>query len=284
MLLTVDIGNTNVTLGVFPLEGKALVTSWRLSTHSHFTADDYGPHIHHLFRCAGLDPSLVRGVAVASVVPPLDRVWEDMSQRYFQVRPLFVGPGAIGSGAIGSGVKTGVKVLYKNPGEVGADRIVNAAAAYSRLKRSCIVVDFGTATTFDCVGRRGEYLGGAIAPGPAMAAEALARNTAKLPLLGLFRKPISPIGKTTEEGLYSGLFYGYVGLTREILKRLKGEMGGSPPVLATGGLAPLLGPAVGGIRGVFPDLTLEGLRIIWEMNRVSFGDKFVDKYVKGGVK
>jgi type III pantothenate kinase len=260
MLLAIDIGNTQVTLGVFrtdqgkPLKGVA--ASWRMKTDPHATSDEYGTKVLDFFHYAGVESSRVQGVAVASVVPALDAVFRETAKKYFNVSALFVGPG----------VKTGVNILYENAAEVGADRIVNAAAAFDRVKGSCIVVDFGTATTFDCVNRRGEYMGGAIAPGPHMAAAALSEKTAKLPQFGSFRQPRSAIGRNTLDSMLSGLFYGYVGLTEEILRRLRREMGGSPRVIATGGLAGLLAPAIKAIKKVEPDLTLDGLRLIWERN------------------
>jgi type III pantothenate kinase len=257
----VDIGNTNVTLGALSREefhgSPRLLASWRLATHRHATADELSLTLLGLVSSAQLDLQRLVGVAVASVVPPLDPVFRDLSERHLKLIPLFVG----------SGMKTGVKILYDSPGEVGADRVVNAAAAYARVKESLIVVDFGTATTFDCVDRRGAYLGGAIAPGPQMSAEILYQRTAKLPLLGAFHQPPHAIGKNTQDSIASGLFYGYVGLTRGLLARLAKEMGGKPRVLATGGLAGLLAPSLPEINDVVPDLTLEGLWRIWYLNR-----------------
>jgi type III pantothenate kinase len=260
MLLALDVGNTQVTLGVFPFDQGRPVRSpsqvWRMATRRDSTADEYGTQILDFFHYAGLEASQVQGVALASVVPPLDAVFRDVARAYFKRPALVIGPG----------VKTGVNILYENPTEVGADRIVNAAAAFERVKGSCIVVDFGTATTFDCVSRKGEYLGGAIAPGPLMAAQSLAEKTAKLPWLGALRPPKNAVGRTTVDSMCSGLFYGYVGLTDELLRRLKKEMGGTPDVLATGGWAALLAPSVKAIKKVVPELTLEGLRIVWERN------------------
>ena len=260
-LLAVDVGNTHITLGAFPLpfgpKPAAAQDTWRLSTHRHATADEYGLNVLGLVFKEGLSLASLAGVVVASVVPPLDPVFRELSQKHLKCPAFFVEPG----------VKTGVKVLYDNPAEVGADRLVNAAAAFHRVQGPCIVADFGTATTFDCVTARGAYQGGAIAPGPQMAAEVLYQRTAKLPLLGGFRRPARAIGKNTQDSLASGLFHGYVGLTRGIIKSLRGEMGGKPLVLATGGLAELLAPAVPEISLVVPDLTLEGLCRIWARNR-----------------
>lgn len=268
MLVAIDIGNTNITLGVFPADPAAArpsgrpsppkaVHTWRLSTRAHLTVDDYGPSLLSLLKSAGLGPGGFAGVAVASVVPALDPVFREVSARYLGREALFVGPDVL----------TGVRVLVDAPAEVGADRIVNAAAAFDRKRRACIVVDFGTATTFDCVSPRGEYRGGVIAPGPVMAAEALARRTAKLPHLGVFRRPVRALGTNTLDSIASGLYHGYVGLTREILGRLVREMKGRPAVLATGGLAPLIGPEIGDIKEIVPDLTLEGLWLIWRLNQ-----------------
>lgn len=195
-------------------------------------------------------------MAVASVVPPLDPVYRDLSEKFNKCPVFFVE----------AGVKTGVKVLLDNPKEVGADRVVNAAAAFARVKGPLIVADFGTATTFDCVDKNGAYLGGAIAPGPQMAAETLYQRTAKLPLLGAFRQPPRAIGKNTQDSIASGLFHGYVGLTRGLLAKLVKEMRTKPTVLATGGLASLLAPSVPEIQEVIPDLTLEGIWRIWRLN------------------
>lgn len=260
-LLAIDIGNTNVTVGAVPLEAvrgsPRLLSVWRLSTHRHATADELGVTLLALVSSARLDLRCLAGVVVASVVPPLDPIFRELSEKHLNQTPLFVE----------GGIKTGVKILYDSPTEVGADRVVNAAAAYARVKGPLIVVDFGTATTFDCVDRRGAYLGGAIAPGPQMSAEILYQRTAKLPLLGAFRQPPRAIGKNTQDSISSGLFHGYVGLTRGLLARLAKEMGGKPKVLATGGLATLLAPSLPEITHVVPDLTLEGLWRIWCLNK-----------------
>ncbi|HRY29566.1 MAG TPA: type III pantothenate kinase [Elusimicrobiota bacterium] len=220
------------------------------------TSDEYGTKILDFLHYASIESSQIGGVALASVVPPLDGVFLDAVKKYFKTTPLVVGPG----------VKTGMNILYDNAAEVGADRIVNALAAFDRLGGPCIVVDFGTATTFDCVNRKGDYLGGAIAPGPLLAAASLWEKTAKLPLLGAFRKPPSALGKNTHDSMSSGLFYGYIGLTEELLRQLKKEVGGEPKIMATGGLAGLLAPYIKAIKKVDPDLTLEGLRLVWERN------------------
>jgi type III pantothenate kinase len=260
-VLAIDIGNTNVTLGALApgkTKGKpVLLASWRLATHRHATADELSVTVFNWVASARLSLKKLRGVAVASVVPPLDPVFRELSEKFLKQVPLFVGPG----------VDTGVKILYDFPTEVGADRVVNAAAAYSRVRGPLIVADFGTATTFDCVDARGAYLGGAIAPGPQMASEILYQRTAKLPLLGAFRRPSQAIGKNTQDSIASGLFHGYVGLTRGLLLCLSKEMGGTPRVLATGGLANLLAPSLPEIHEVVPHLTLDGLMQIWLINR-----------------
>lgn len=260
-LLAVDIGNTNVTLGALPLEKTSgnprLLAGWRLATHRHATADELSVTLLNLMAAAGMGLPGLAGVAVASVVPPLDPVFRELSERHLNHSPFFVD----------AGVKTGVAILCDSPAEVGADRVVNAAAAYARVRGPLIVVDFGTATTFDCVDAEGSYLGGAIAPGPQMSAEILYQRTAKLPLLGAFREPPHAIGKNTQDSIASGLFHGYVGLTRGLLARLTKEMGGQPKILATGGLSALFAPSLPEINDVVPDLTLEGLWRIWRLNR-----------------
>jgi type III pantothenate kinase len=263
LLLAVDIGNTNITLGLYPLGATSpaglIRPSWRLATQRGATADEYGIRLLDLFHYSGIPADRVHAVVIASVVPPLDPVFAELTRAYFNVDPLVVGPRT----------PMGIRNRYAHPDEVGADRLVDAAAAYARHRAACVIVDFGTATTFDCVTARGDYLGGAIAPGPHMAAEALAQRTAKLPLLGAFRKPAGPIGRTTLESLNAGLYYGYVGLTEGLLRRILRTLGGKPRVIATGGLAPLLAPAIPAIHDIAPDLTLEGLFLIWKRNSKS---------------
>jgi type III pantothenate kinase len=260
MLIAIDIGNTNVVAGVFPAEGGRLPSRpravWRLSTRPADTADEYGLRLLDLLERERLSASVLTGAAVASVVPSLDPVIREVVKKHLGREAFFIGPAT----------DTGVKVRADFPAEVGADRIANAAAAFHRVKGPCIVADFGTAATFDCVNGRGEYLGGVIAPGPLMAAEALARKTAKLPLVDVFHPPSSPIGRNTVDSISSGLYHGYVGLTREILIQLKKAMKGNPKILATGGLAGLLAPSIKGLE-VLPDLTLDGIRLIWERQK-----------------
>lgn len=254
MLLAVDVGNTNTVLGAF--EGKVLRQHWRVETSHGRTADEYGIQVRQLFAADGLDPGAVDAVAVSSVVPPLATTLERMSQRYFHVKALFVGPG----------VKTGMPILYENPREVGADRIVNAVAAWDRWSCGLIVVDFGTATTFDVVSPRGEYVGGAICPGITISMEALFEHASKLPEVE-FTRPAHVIGRNTIASMQSGLVYGYVGLVDGICERMAAELGFAPRIVATGGLAPLISGVSRCISEVDEHLTLDGLRLIHERNR-----------------
>jgi type III pantothenate kinase len=254
VLLAVDVGNTNTVLGAF--DGKTLRQQWRVQTSHSRTADEYGIVVRQLFAADGLDARSVKAVAVSSVVPPLASTLARMSERYFGVKPLFVGPG----------VKTGMPILYEDPREVGADRIVNAVAAWDRWGCGLIVVDFGTATTFDAVSPRGEYLGGAISPGIGISMEALFRRAAKLPEVE-FARPPQVVGKNTVASMQSGLVYGYVGLVDGICTRMAAELGFSPRVVATGGLAPLIAGVSQCIAEVDEHLTLHGLRLIHERNR-----------------
>jgi type III pantothenate kinase len=255
MLLAVDVGNTNTDLGIF--RGRQLAARWSLATSRNRTVDEYGVTIRSLFAAEGLDPSTIEAIMVACVVPPLESTLEAVARRYLRASPLFVAPG----------IKTGMPVLVDNPLEVGADRIVNGVAAYDRFRRAVIVIDFGTATTFDAVSEKGEYLGGAIAPGVGISAQALFEATAKLPRIDL-RRPDRAIGRSTVASMQSGIFYGYLGLVREILERVRSEMGGSPAVIATGGARPLLEPDLAGwVDEIDPNLTLTGLRILYERNR-----------------
>lgn len=258
MMLAIDIGNTNITLGMFRSRSgtaeRSPIAVWRLSTNRNGTEDEYGPRVLDLLRYAALDPSDVRGVAVASVVPRLDGVFADVSRRYFRQEAYFV-----------TARSAGVTVRYGVLSEVGADRIANAAAAHAFFKGPGIVVDFGTATTFDCVSAAGEYLGGVIAPGPRISAESLFQRTAKLPRAEVV-KPAAAIGKSTIDSIQSGLYFGYIGLIKEVLKRIAREMHGKPYVIATGGLAGLIVPEIKEVKRVLPELTLEGIRILWEKN------------------
>jgi len=260
MLLTIDVGNTNTVLGVF--RGAELAAHWRLTTARHQTADEYGILTRNLFTLAGLDPAVIDGIIVSSVVPPLNSALQEMAEHYFRLRALFVEPG----------VKTGIPVQYDNPQEVGADRIVNAVAAFEKYGGPCIVVDFGTAITFDAISARGEYLGGIIAPGIGIASEALFAHAARLPRVEI-KDPGKIIGTNTVASMQAGLYYGYVGLVDGILDRMKQAMGRETKVVATGGQAPLVARGSRYIETTDEFLTLNGLRIIWERNRAPRAEK-----------
>src|SRR5712664_3879711 len=254
MLLAIDVGNTNTVLGVF--DAGRLRDSFRVQTEKDRTGDEYGLQIKALFDFAGMKMSDVHDVIVSSVVPPMTFPLEQMSKRFFGKKPLFVGPG----------VRTGMPVLYDNPREVGADRIVNAVAAYEKWPGGLIIVDFGTATTFDAVTPRGEYLGGAIAPGIAISMEALFQHASKLPRVA-FEKPHKVVGRNTVASMQSGLVFGYAGLVDSICSRMAEELGFPVKIVATGGLAPLIGEVSKRIEIVDEQLTLDGLRIIYQRNQ-----------------
>jgi type III pantothenate kinase len=255
-LFCVDIGNTNVVMGLY--EGETLAAHWRIATAHRKMADEYAMLILDLFERAAQQPTAVAGVAIASVVPPLTGTFEKISSRYFDQTPMVIGPS----------VRTGVHIRYDNPQEVGADRIVNAVATYHRYGGPACVVDFGTATTFDAISIEGDYLGGAIAPGIGIAADALFERTAKLPRIDLVRPP-TVIGKNTVHSMQSGMLFGYVGLVEGLVARFRSELGPDMKVIATGGLAPLIATETDAIHTVDPWLTLEGLRLIWHMEQES---------------
>jgi type III pantothenate kinase len=252
-LLVIDVGNTNTVLGVF--QGTRLLAQWRLTTNRAQTADEYGILIRNLFVHEGIRAETISAIMIASVVPPLNMLLEEMAQKYFQIKALFLGPG----------VRTGMAIHYDNPQDVGADRIANGVAAFEKYGGPCVVVDFGTAITFDAISERGEYLGGVIAPGIGIASEALFQRAARLPRVEI-REPQRVIGTNTVTSMQSGLFYGAVGLVDGILDRLCHELGKNTKVVATGGQAPLVSAASKYKPPVDPSLTLDGLRIIYERN------------------
>jgi type III pantothenate kinase len=257
MLLVIDAGNTNTSLGVY--DGTHLVAHWRLTTDRSRTVDEYGVLSRNLFELAGLDFKAIDGVAIASVVPPQNDTLKIMSERYFQRTPLFVN----------ENTNHGLKILCEPASDVGADRIVDAVAALEKYGAPCIIVDLGTATTFDAIGKNGEFLGGVIAPGIVISADALFAKTAKLPKVDI-KRPLQVVGKSTTTAMQSGLYYGYIGLIDGVLRKMIDEIGGAPKVVATGGLAPLIASGSEFITIVDDTLMLEGLRLIFErLNRAT---------------
>ncbi|HSB61326.1 MAG TPA: type III pantothenate kinase [Vicinamibacteria bacterium] len=253
-LLTIDVGNTNTVLGVF--EGGRLRVHWRLTTRREQTADEYGILVRNLFAASGIAPEGIEGVALSSVVPPLTPVLVTLARQYLSLEAMVVEPG----------VRTGMPILYEPPGDVGADRIVNGVAAFSAYGGPVIVVDFGTATTFDVVTRKGEYVGGVICPGIGISADALFQRAARLPRVDV-RHPGRVIGRSTVGSIQSGIYFGYAAMVEGLIARIRAELGEPARVVATGGLAETLAGDIPSIEAVDPVLTLTGLRLIWERNR-----------------
>lgn len=251
MLLVIDAGNTNTSLGVFA--GRELVAHWRLTTARSRTVDEYGVHARNLFQLAELDFEAIDAIAIASVVPPLNYTLKTMAEGYFHLTPMFVD----------HTIDTGLEILYEPASDVGADRIVDAVAAIEKYGAPCIVVDFGTATTFNAIDKEGRYVGGAITPGIMISSDALFERTAKLPRVDI-RRPQKVIGTSTVAAMQSGLYHGFVGLVDGVLRTMRQELDGSPRVIATGGLASLIATGSEFIELVDETLTLEGLRLIYE--------------------
>ncbi len=251
MLLVIDVGNTNTVLGVF--NGNTLIQDWRIRTIRESTVDEFNLLAKALFADKKINLSTIKRTVISSVVPPINSILDTFCTRYLNQKPLWIDPDS---------VKRLMPICYSNPAEVGADRIVNAVAAFERYRTSMIIIDFGTATTFDAISEKGEYLGGAITPGVMISAEALFQRASKLPRVEIFRRPHSVIGKNTIDSIKSGIIYGNGALVDGMVKRMSKEMGTTPKVIATGGLAVLIADASETIEIVDNALTLEGLRII----------------------
>lgn len=259
MLLVIDVGNTNTVLGLY--DGDRLIYDWRIRTEIDHTVDEYGMLIFNLYQSSRMktkEIKAVNAIIISCVVPPMLNILEPLCEKYFNVKPLIVGPG----------IKTGMPIHYDNPKEVGADRIVNAVAAYNKYRRESIIVDFGTATTFDYVSAKGEYMGGCIAPGIVISSEALFRRAAKLPRVE-FSTPKAIVTKDTVSAIQAGIMFGYAGLVDGIVERIKSEVKSSPLVIATGGLAKVVAKETRSIEKIDEMLTLEGLRIIYNLNSKS---------------
>lgn len=253
-LLVLDIGNTNIVMGVYT--GEELTGHWRIVTDRDKTEDEYGILISQLLSRSGVQPDSIGSIVISSVVPPLTFTFEELARKYFGKEPLTVEPG----------IRTGIKIRFDNPKEVGADRIANAVGAFGKYRSACVVVDFGTATTFDLISSEGDYMGGVIAPGINISAEALFKQTSKLPRVDISR-PVSVVGKNTVESIKGGIFYGYVSLVDGIVERIKKEFGQDLIVIATGGIAKTIAPESATIDLVDENLTLDGLRIIYVKNK-----------------
>ena len=260
MLLAIDVGNTNTVLGLYRLDGAKpeLAANWRVTTHRTQTTDEYGVLFVNLFEMNGLKANQVTAIIISSVVPPVDGTLRQVCETYFKLEPLFIEPG----------IKTGMPVLVDNPAELGADRLVNAIAAFERYGGPCIVVDFGTATTFDVISARGEYLGGAISPGLGISADALFSRAARLGKVEI-KRPVKVIGTNTITHIQSGLYYGYIGLVDGVLERMIAELGSPAKVIATGGLARQISEDSRYIETIDDMLTLDGLLILFERNRAA---------------
>jgi len=254
MLAVVDVGNTNTVVGIY--KDRTLIGQWRLTTVVHRTSDEYSILFEGLLRLKGIAPKDITEAIISCVVPPILPFLEELFRKSYHITPLVVGPG----------IKTGISILIENPKEVGADRIVNAVAAFEMFNQQCIIIDFGTATTFDIVSAKAEYLGGLIFPGITISAEALFLRTAKLPSIEIIR-PASIIGKNTIHSIQSGIYYGYCELVDGLITRIRSSLPGTTRVVATGGYADLLGQDAKSIDDIVPLLTLEGLRLIFEKNR-----------------
>ncbi len=256
MLLVIDVGNTNTVLGLY--DGDKLVYDWRIRTEIDHTIDEYGMLIYNLYKSSRTKDKKIKpitGIIISCVVPPMLNILEPLSIKYFNVKPMIVGPG----------IKTGMPIYYDNPKEVGADRIVNAVAAYNKYKRESIIVDFGTATTFDYISKKGEYMGGCIAPGIVISSEALFERASKLPRVE-FSRPKTIITKDTISAMQAGIMFGYAGLVDGIVERIKAEVKSKPLVIATGGLAKVVAAETKSIDKIEEMLTLDGLLIIYNLN------------------
>jgi len=252
MLFVIDIGNTNTVMGVF--QGHRLIKDWRLRTERNTTEDEFNVIVNSLFAQAGIQPEQMEKTIISCVVPPMVTILDSFCRKYLGYPPLWVDAASYKK----------MPILYRNPGDVGADRIVNAVAAYNKYRSSLIIIDFGTATTFDSISAKGEYLGGAISPGIMIASEALFRNASKLPRVEIFTPPATVVGKDTAGSIQAGIIFGYAGLVDGMVRRMKAEMDSNPKVIATGGLADLMRNVSETIEAVEPLLTLDGLRIIAE--------------------